>query len=132
MFLAESGTVKIREISNHFKCSNGTARKVVKELREEGENIIPTRHGIKLDPVADNEEISKLILSAMKWANGLMTTSSRIGVLNINEARKAAELLELDENDLYKLRSTFANFNNMYDIIYNEKVTENKKKELPF
>lgn len=103
--LKNNGTRKVVELSKDLKCSKGTINNRIRDLRNEGQAILPTMNGLMLVDVVD-ENNKESIQYAGQWLIGEIIGMSRIGSVAkkpIIQVRKIVSLTKGERKELKKI-----------------------------
>ena len=111
-FRANNNIRKLAELADHFNCSQVTARSKVKKLRMEGYSILPTKEGLLLVDVVNQDNADKVWRSG-NWIIGEMVGMSRIGKVAKKPLVQVRKILQLTKEERQQLHGNLVMLTNL-------------------
>lgn len=113
-FRAHNNELKVADIAKNLNCSEATARSKVKKLRIEGHTILPTKEGLMLVDIV-NEDNAKRISKTGDWIIGEMVGISVIGKVAKKPLVQVKRVLQLTKEERLHLKGTLLMLTRLID-----------------
>jgi len=111
-FRANNNMRKLAQLAKRFNCSEVTARASVKKLRLKGHSILPTKEGLMLVDIVNEDNADKVRRSG-NWIIGEMVGMSYIGKVAKRPLIQVKKVLELTKEERHLLKRNLIMLTNL-------------------